>query len=634
MREEKCRNVPVGFVSFPSTPTQPIHLQRIHNKRAQLPILVTTQRRSNRKPIVVSTVQSVPSIYQATDERISNTSEWKALEEHAKNVISKTHLRDLVNDDKRSEKLWAEFDGCILDYSRQRVIPETMKLLFALARKAKLEEKKEAMFRGYKINVTEDRSVLHTALRAPKGTQLYIDGVDIVDEVWQVLEKIRTFSDRVRNGQHVGVTGRPIKNFIAIGIGGSYLGPEFLHEALRTEKVASAAAGDRVLRFLSNVDPVDVKRATDKLNPEETMAIVVSKTFTTRETSINAKTIKDWLIYHLGDSAETIKKHVVACSTNLDKVVKFGIAPENMFPFWDWVGGRYSVCSAVGALPISLQYSFDVFERFLKGAHSMDTHFRYAPLEGNLPVLLGLLGVWNMSFLNYNARAIHPYSEALLRFPAHIQQLDMESNGKHVNIFGEVVDYPVGEIDFGEPGTNGQHSFFQLLHMGQVVPCDFIGFIESQNPVCEEGEPVSNHDELMANFFAQPDALAFGKTADEVRQEGKPEWLIPHMVFTGNRPSSCLLMPVLDAYVTGQLLALYEHRTAVQGFIWEINSFDQFGVELGKVLANKVRKQLNESRYFNKKISGFNHSTTKLLNRYMEGSVGCAFEHVFHYEDE
>ncbi|GJQ11822.1 hypothetical protein GpartN1_g3613.t1 [Galdieria partita] len=634
MREEKCRNVPVGFVSFPSTPTQPIHLQRIHNKRAQLPVLVTTQRRSNRKPIVVSTVQSVPSIYQATDERISNTSEWKALEEHAKNVISKTHLRDLVNDDKRSEKLWAEFDGCILDYSRQRVIPETMKLLFALAKKAKLEEKKEAMFRGYKINVTEDRSVLHTALRAPKGTQLYIDGVDIVDEVWQVLEKIRTFSDRVRNGQHVGVTGRPIKNFIAIGIGGSYLGPEFLHEALRTEKVASAAAGDRVLRFLSNVDPVDVKRATDKLNPEETMAIVVSKTFTTRETSINAKTIKDWLIYHLGDSAETIKKHMVACSTNLDKVVKFGIAPENMFPFWDWVGGRYSVCSAVGALPISLQYSFDVFERFLKGAHSMDTHFRYAPLEGNLPVLLGLLGVWNMSFLNYNARAIHPYSEALLRFPAHIQQLDMESNGKHVNIFGEVVDYPVGEIDFGEPGTNGQHSFFQLLHMGQVVPCDFIGFIESQNPVCEEGEPVSNHDELMANFFAQPDALAFGKTADEVRQEGKPEWLIPHMVFTGNRPSSCLLMPVLDAYVTGQLLALYEHRTAVQGFIWEINSFDQFGVELGKVLANKVRKQLNESRYFNKKISGFNHSTTKLLNRYMEGSVGCAFEHVFHYEDE
>ncbi|GJD10850.1 Glucose-6-phosphate isomerase, cytosolic [Galdieria sulphuraria] len=589
---------------------------------------------NHRKP-VVCTVQSVPSIYSTTDVRISKTSEWKALEEHAKNVILKTHLRDLVTDAKRSEKLWAGFDGCILDYSRQRVIPETMKLLFALAKRAQLEEKKEAMFRGDKINVTEDRSVLHTALRAPKGTQLYIDGMNVVDEVWQILEKIRTFSERVRNGQHVGVTGRPIKNFIAIGIGGSYLGPEFLHEALRTEKVASAAAGDRVLRFLSNVDPVDVKRATDKLNPEETLAIVVSKTFTTRETSINAKTIKDWLIYHLGDSAETIKKHMVACSTNLDKVVKFGIAPENMFPFWDWVGGRYSVCSAVGALPISLQYGFDVFERFLQGAHSMDAHFRYAPLEGNLPVLLGLLGVWNMSFFfNYNARAIHPYSEALLRFPAHIQQLDMESNGKHVNIFGEAVDYPVGEIDFGEPGTNGQHSFFQLLHMGQVVPCDFIGFIESQNPVCEEGEPVSNHDELMANFFAQPDALAFGKTAEEVRQEGKSEWLTPHMVFTGNRPSSCLLMPVLDAYVTGQLLALYEHRTAVQGFLWEINSFDQFGVELGKVLANKVRKQLNESRYFNKEISGFNHSTTKLLNRYLEGSVGCAFEHVFHYEDE
>ncbi|GJD12613.1 Glucose-6-phosphate isomerase, cytosolic [Galdieria sulphuraria] len=610
----QSRNDSVGFVTFSST--QPVNLPRISYKRAQFPALVSNQRNVSRKP-VVCTVQSVPSIYSTTDVRISKTSEWKALEEHAKNVILKTHLRDLVTDAKRSEKLWAEFDGCILDYSRQRVIPETMKLLFALAKRAQLEEKKEAMFRGDKINITEDRSVLHTALRAPKGTQLYIDGMNVVDEVWQILEKIRTFSERVRNGQHVGVTGRPIKNFIAIGIGGSYLGPEFLHEALRTEKVASAAAGDRVLRFL-----------------KETLAIVVSKTFTTRETSINAKTIKDWLIYHLGDSAETIKKHMVACSTNLDKVVKFGIAPENMFPFWDWVGGRYSVCSAVGALPISLQYGFDVFERFLQGAHSMDAHFRYAPLEGNLPVLLGLLGVWNMSFLNYNARAIHPYSEALLRFPAHIQQLDMESNGKHVNIFGEAVDYPVGEIDFGEPGTNGQHSFFQLLHMGQVVPCDFIGFIESQNPVCEEGEPVSNHDELMANFFAQPDALAFGKTAEEVRQEGKSEWLTPHMVFTGNRPSSCLLMPVLDAYVTGQLLALYEHRTAVQGFLWEINSFDQFGVELGKVLANKVRKQLNESRYFNKEISGFNHSTTKLLNRYLEGSVGCAFEHVFHYEDE
>jgi len=618
-RPSKCPNeVSLGF-----TFSLPLALPK--------QVRFSVKSRVNRK-LIVCTVESVGAIYQASDVRISKTSEWKALEQHAKNVISKTHLRDLLTDPERSEKLWAEFDGCILDYSRQRVLPETMTLLFDLANRAKLQEKKEAMFRGDKINVTENRSVLHTALRAPKETQLFVDGVNIIESVWQVLEKIRSFSNRVRSGQHTGVTGRPIKNFIAIGIGGSYLGPEFLHEALRTERVASAAAGDRILRFLSNVDPVDVKRATDKLNPEETMAIVVSKTFTTRETNINAKTIKDWLIYHLGDSPETIKKHMVACSTNLDMVVKFGIDPENMFPFWDWVGGRYSVCSSVGALPISLQYGFDVFERFLQGAHSMDDHFRYAPLERNLPVLLGLLGVWNMSFLHYNARAIHPYSEALLRFPAHIQQLDMESNGKHVNIFGENVDYPVGEIDFGEPGTNGQHSFFQLLHMGQVVPCDFIGFMESQNPVCEEGEPVSNHDELMANFFAQPDALAFGKTAEEVEKEGNPKWLVPHRVFTGNRPSSCLLMPVLDAYVTGQLLALYEHRTAVQGFLWEINSFDQFGVELGKVLANKVRKQLNESRYFKKDISGFSPSTTRLLNRYLEGSVGCAFEHVYHYE--
>eukprot|EP00871_Galdieria_phlegrea_P003320 jgi/Galph1/398/GphlegSOOS_G5206.1 len=542
-----------------------------YNKRNRLFRNISVGIKQVRKTSVFCSVQPSVSVYPATPVRINETKEWVALKEHAEKIISKTHLRDLLQDEDRMQKLWAEFDDCLLDYSRQRVLPETMDLLFALARRAHLEEKKIAMLRGDKINITENRSVLHTALRAPKETKIFVDGLNVVDEVWKVLDRIREFSEKVRKGDHRGVTGRPIKNVIAIGIGGSYLGPEFLHEALRTEKMASTTAGDRQLRFLSNVDPVDVKRATDKLNPEETIAVVVSKTFTTRETNVNAKTIKDWFLYHLGNSEDTIRKHMVACSSNLDAVVKFGIAPENMFSFWDWVGGRYSVSCAVGAVPISLQYGFDIFERFLQGAHSMDRHFKEAPLERNLPVLLGLLGVWNMSFLKYNARAIHPYSE-------HIYNSWIWKAMENMSIYTEkTMDYEVGEINFGEPGTNGQHSFFQLLHMGQVVPCDFIGFTESQNPVCEEGEPVSNHDELMANFLHRydvqgnnsPDALALGKTTEQVREEGKPEWLVPHMVFPGNTPSTCILWPVLDAYTIGQLLALYEHRTAVQGFIWE-----------------------------------------------------------------
>uniref|UniRef100_A0A7S2ZDR0 Glucose-6-phosphate isomerase n=2 Tax=Rhodosorus marinus TaxID=101924 RepID=A0A7S2ZDR0_9RHOD len=363
-----------------------------------------------------------------------------------------------------------------------------------------------------------------------------------------------------------------------------------------------------------------------ELEPEETMVIIISKTFTTRETMVNAITMRDWLTHAMGNGSEVVAQHMVACSSNVEGAKEFGINEENVFGFWDWVGGRYSVCSAVGAVPLSLQYGFDSFERFLSGARSIDRHFASAPMEKNLPIIMGLLGVWNISHLGFKTRAMHPYTEALVKLPAHIQQVDMESNGKHVTVHGEEVDFEVGEIDWGEPGTNGQHSFFQLLHMGQVVPCDFIGFCESQNPICEDGLPVSNHDELMANFFAQPDALANGKTAQECRDEGVPEWLIPHKTFSGNRPSMSILMRVLDAYTTGQLLALYEHRTAVEGFIWDLNSFDQWGVELGKTLATTVRKQISKSRYHNEEVTGFNSATTKLLNVYLGGSVGCVFE--------
>lgn len=555
---------------------------------------------------------------------------WHALKEHQSSVIAQSHLRDLMLDDDRVRSLYTEYDGVVLDYSRQRVTRETMRLLFELARESKLKEKIEAMVSGEKINVTENRAVLHTALRARKGEKLILDGVDVIEQVHEVLDRIRLFSDRVRNGHFLGATGKRIMNFVAVGIGGSYLGPDFVYEALKTDVTASASGQSRGydLEFLANVDPVDVKRTVSKFDPETTMIIVVSKTFTTRETIVNAKVMRDWLWDSLGKDPSVVRCHMVAVSTNVDGAESFGIDAKNVFPFWDWVGGRYSVSSAVGALPLSLVYGYEVVERFLAGARSVDKHLINTPFERNIPVLMGLLGVWNMSFLGYKTRAMHPYTEALLKFPAHIQQVDMESNGKHVSLDGQLLDFEVGEVDFGEPGTLGQHSFFQLLHMGQTVPCDFIGFMESQYPICEEGEPVSNHDELMANFFAQPDALATGKTADECRAEGRPDWLVPHVTFTGNRPSLSLLLPVCNAYTTGQLLSLYEHRTAVEGFVWNINSFDQWGVELGKVLATKVRKQLNQSRYHGKDVAGFNASTTRLIDRYIHASVGCAFDQV------
>lgn len=559
---------------------------------------------------------------------VSELPVWKALQRHADDVMKETHLRDLMEDEERVRALFAEYDGVMLDYSRQRVDKRTMELLMQLAREVGLGEKIRAMVGGKKINLTEGRAVLHTALRARKGESVMLDGVDVVKDVWDVLDRIKTFTGRVRGGKFLGATGKEIRSFVAVGIGGSYLGPDFVYEALKTDGAAGAAGQGRGydLHFLANVDPVDVKRSIESFDPETTMIIVVSKTFTTRETLVNAKVMRDWLWDSMGKDASVVRQHMVAVSSNVEGAKSFGLDGDNVFPFWDWVGGRYSVCSAVGALPLSLVYGFDTFERFLSGVRSIDKHLVSAPLERNIPVLMGLLGVWNMSFMGFKTRAMHPYTEALLKLPAHIQQVDMESNGKGVSLHGVPLDFEVGEVDFGEPGTLGQHSFFQLLHMGQTVPCDFIGFIESQTPLCTDGEPVSNHDELMANFFAQPDALAYGKTAEECLAEGRPEWLVPHVTFTGNRPSMSLLMPVCNAYSTGQLLGLYEHRTAVEGFIWDINSFDQWGVELGKVLATKVRNQLNQSRYKGKEVKNFNASTTRLIDRYMTGSVGCALD--------
>eukprot|EP00743_Colponemidia_sp_Colp-15_P003082 GILK01003331.1.p1 GENE.GILK01003331.1~~GILK01003331.1.p1 ORF type:complete len:556 (+),score=86.06 GILK01003331.1:155-1669(+) len=503
-----------------------------------------------------------------------------------------------------------------MDYSRERVTPQTMQLLAELADQSNLSGKIAAMFAGEKINTTENRAVLHVALRAPADKVIGTDGRNVVPDVHEVLTRIRAFSEQVRSGQWQGATGQTLKDVVVIGIGGSYLGPEFVFEALRTDPAASSAASGRSLHFLANVDPVDVSRALAGLNPATTLVVVNSKTFTTAETMLNARTLRSWLVNALGEAA--VAKHMVAVSTNLAETAKFGIDSNNVFGFWDWVGGRYSVCSAVGVLPLALHYGYAPVQDFLNGAHRMDEHFRTAPILQNLPVLLGLLGVWNSTFLGYGSRALLPYAQALLKLAPHIQQVDMESNGKRVRLDGSVCEYETGEVNFGEPGTNGQHSFYQLIHQGRVVPCDFIGFVQSQHPISLPGEPVSNHDELMSNFFAQPDALAYGKTEEELRREGVPEPLIPHKVFTGNRPSKSILFPRLDAYTTGQLLALYEHRAAVQGFIWGINSFDQWGVELGKVLAKEVRTFLTKARSNNAAAEGaFNSSTKRLLNKYL-----------------
>ncbi|KAH9622701.1 hypothetical protein KSS87_017573 [Heliosperma pusillum] len=535
----------------------------------------------------------------ASSKLISDTDAWQNLKAHVEQ-IRKTHLRDLMTDVERCKSMMVEFDGLLLDYSRQCVTLETFNKLLKLAEAAHLKEKISQMFNGERINSTENRSVLHVALRAPRDTIINSDGKNVVPDVWKVLDQIRVFSDKIRSGSWVGVTGKALKDVVAIGIGGSFLGPLFVHTALQTDPEAAECAKGRQLRFLANVDPIDIAKNIAGLNPETTLVVVVSKTFTTAETMLNARTLREWISSALGPSA--VAKHMVAVSTNLTLVEKFGIDPNNAFAFWDWVGGRYSVCSAVGVLPLSLQYGFPIVEQFLKGASSIDQHFNSSIFEENLPVLLGLLSVWNVSFLGYPAR------------------VSMESNGKGVSIDGEVLPFETGEIDFGEPGTNGQHSFYQLIHQGRVIPCDFIGVVKSQQPVYLKGEVVSNHDELMSNFFAQPDALAYGKTPEQLQKENVSPHLIPHKTFTGNRPSVSLLLPSLTAYHVGQLLAIYEHRIAVEGFIWGINSFDQWGVELGKSLASQVRKQLNASRTKGEPINGFNFSTTTVLTKYLQAS--------------
>lgn len=513
-----------------------------------------------------------------------------------------------------------------LDYSRQNATLETMELLLRLAEGADLKTKIAAMFGGEHINSTEDRAVLHVALRAARDTVIKDLGNNVVPAVWDVLDKIKAFSDRVRFGELKGATGKALTNVVAIGIGGSYLGPEFVNTALSTDAASMKHAAGRTLAFLANVDPVDAVHALHSLDPETTLVVIVSKTFTTAETMLNARTVKSWIVSKLGGE-HAVAKHMVAVSSNLKAVEEFGIDPNNTFGFWDWVGGRFSVSSAVGVLPLSLQYGFDTVLQFLEGMRDIDDHFKNVPLAENIPVILGMLNVWNATFLGHSTCAILPYQQALAKFAPHIQQVSMESNGKRVALDGTEVSFPTGEINFGEPGTNGQHSFYQLIHQGRVIPCEFIGVCCSQQDIRLAGDDVSSHEELMANFFAQPDALAMGKGADDLEAEGVPDHLIAHKTFPGNRPSLSLLLPDLTPFRLGQLLAMYEHRVAVSGFVWGINSFDQWGVELGKVLAKKVRNKIADARAGKRKmreIDGFNGSTMRLLNVFLkvDGTVG------------
>ncbi|HLY34565.1 MAG TPA: glucose-6-phosphate isomerase [Jatrophihabitantaceae bacterium] len=511
---------------------------------------------------------------------LTSRSAWSALTEHAQTMRPR-HLRELFAEDPgRGERLVVEGAGIVLDYSKNRVTSEIIALLVQLAEQSGLADRIDAMFAGEKINITENRAVLHVALRAPKGQQILVDGVDVVPAVREVLGRMSEFADKVRQRRWLGHTGKPIRNIVNIGIGGSDLGPVMAYEALRHYS-------DRNLtfRFVSNVDGTDFAEATRDLDPAETLFVVSSKTFTTLETMTNAQTARDWLLAALGDRS-AIARHFVAVSTNTDAVSAFGIDVMNMFGFWDWVGGRYSMDSAIG-LSTMIAIGPTHFDEMLAGFHDMDEHFRNTPFGENLPVLHGLLTLWYVNFFGAQTHAVLPYDQYLKRFPAYLQQLTMESNGKHVTLEGQAVDYSTGPVFWGEPGTNGQHSFYQLIHQGtEVIPCDFIGFLHSLNPIG------GHHDLLTANVFAQTEALAFGKTADDVRAEGTPEWLVPHRVFEGNRPSNTMLLERLTPHALGALVALYEHSVFVQGTVWSINSFDQWGVELGKVLAKKVAEQL------------------------------------------
>jgi len=524
---------------------------------------------------------------------------WSALEKHH-GEIRDLHLRDLFADDpERGERLTAEGAGLYLDYSKNRVTDETVSLLLQLADESGLAERTEAMFRGDRINVSENRSVLHVALRMPKESSLVVDGVDVVANVHEVLDRMAAFADRVRSGEWKGHTGKPIKNVVNIGIGGSDLGPVMAYEALR-----HYTRRDLTFRFVSNVDSTDFAEATQDLAADETLFIVSSKTFTTLETMTNAHTAREWALASLGDES-AIAKHFVAVSTNAEEVTTFGIDLDNMFGFWDWVGGRYSMDSAIG-LSTMLAVGADGFRELLAGFHAMDEHFRTTPLDRNLPALMGLLSVWYADFFGAQTSGVMPYSQYLKRFPAYLQQLTMESNGKHVTLDGRLVDYETGAVYWGEPGTNGQHSFYQLIHQGtKLIPVDLIGFGQTLNPIRD------HHDILMSNVFAQAEALAFGKSEEEVRAEGTADAVVPHRVFDGNRPTNVILAEKLTPHALGTLVALYEHSVFTQGTVWGINSFDQWGVELGKVLAKRIIPELESESEL-----AHDSSTNALIRRY------------------
>jgi len=527
---------------------------------------------------------------------------WKALQAHYEKIRD-FHLRTLFADDaKRGERLTAEAVGVFLDYSKNRVTDDTLALLRRLAEECGLRERIDAMFRGDKINVTEARAVLHVALRAPRGTSIIVDGKNVVPEVHAVLDAMDDFATRVRSGAWKGHTGKRIRNVVNIGIGGSDLGPVMAYEALKHYSDRAMA-----FRFVSNVDGTDFVEATRDLDPAETLFIVSSKTFTTLETMTNAESARQWLLAGLGGEVKAVAKHFVAVSTNARKVSEFGIDTANMFGFWDWVGGRYSMDSAIG-LSTMLAVGPDNFRALLDGFHQMDEHFRTAPFERNLPVLLGLLTVWYTDFFDAETVAVLPYEQYLKRFPAYLQQLTMESNGKHVTRDGVEIDYATGPIYWGEPGTNGQHSFYQLIHQGtRLIPCDFIAFRHSLNPLGR------HHDMLLANVFAQTEALAFGKTREQVKAEGTPDGLVPHRVFQGNRPSNTILADRLTPETLGKLVALYEHSVFTQGVVWDVDSFDQWGVELGKVLAQRIIPELDGAT---EPTLGHDSSTNNMIRRY------------------
>lgn len=538
------------------------------------------------------------------NKSITQRPAWQALAAHYQ-TIKDVQLRTLfANDAARGERMTLEAAGLYLDYSKNRVTDETLQLLVNLANESGLRERIDAMFRGDKINVTEQRAVLHVALRAPRDEKIFVDGQNVVPEVHAVLDKMSDFSHRVRGGEWKGFTGKRIRHIVNIGIGGSDLGPVMAYEALK-----HYSARDLTFRFVSNVDGTDFVEATRDLDPAETLFIISSKTFTTLETMTNAHTARAWTLAALRDE-NAIAKHFVAVSTNAHAVRQFGIDTANMFEFWDWVGGRYSMDSAIG-LSTMLAIGPENFRALLAGFRAMDEHFRAAPFEKNLPVLMGLLSVWYNNFFGAQTVAVLPYDQYLKRFPAYLQQLTMESNGKHVTLAGSyITDYQTGPIFWGEPGTNGQHSFYQLIHQGtKLIPCDFIGFAHSLNPLGR------HHDLLMSNVFAQAEALAFGKTEAQVRAEGTPEWLVPHRTFEGNRPSNILLAERLTPQILGALVALYEHSVFTQGVIWEIDSFDQWGVELGKVLANKIIPELESETA---PALAHDSSTNALIRRYRQ----------------